>query len=433
MNRSKWLPLVFLLACGGRGPGVSAESEEDPNCAPGYHEDFGTCVPEACGVGTWGDLEVDAETVHVSAGATDGYGSSEAPFGSIQQALDAAGAAGGGLVAVSAGTYPEVLDIDASHDGVKLAGRCRELVVLDASVDADATAGIMIAASDGEVELQGLTVERALNQGITVRSGTARVRSCAVADCENVGLGAYGTTLNDSLTEIDDCLLTGNRVSGVFVQEPTTSVSMRNTIIRDTRPGPGLTMSYSLVVLNGAVVDAEGCRLEGSQGVEVLVFQQGATAVLRDSVVTGAQLDETGALGDGLHVSDDGILDLHSCRIEGNVGGGITVYQGGVLMVDSSLIQDNGSTGIRCWDSGHLTVESSHVLRSKVSGLSVYDHDTLWSCETPRSRTHTLWTTAPTAPASGWPTALGSTRSAAVWWETARRAWSSKVRTPLPR
>ena len=31
------------------------------------------------------------------------------------------------MVAVAAGTYPETLDLDRAHDGVRLAGRCREL------------------------------------------------------------------------------------------------------------------------------------------------------------------------------------------------------------------------------------------------------------------------------------------------------------------
>ena len=64
---------------------------------------------EACGTGTWGDLETDEDTVYVDGSAeAGGDGTADSPFTSIQDGLDAMGTTGG-MVAVAAGTYVENL------------------------------------------------------------------------------------------------------------------------------------------------------------------------------------------------------------------------------------------------------------------------------------------------------------------------------------
>ena len=123
------------------GPAI----DPDPDCDTGYLDDEGECVPAVCGTGAWGNLEVDESTVYVDiAAAEGGDGSEAAPFTSIQAGLDAAGDADGSMVAVAAGTYPETLELGRGHDGVRLAGRCCELVVIDASVGDDSTPGIQV-------------------------------------------------------------------------------------------------------------------------------------------------------------------------------------------------------------------------------------------------------------------------------------------------
>ena len=143
--------LVVLVACSDDSvpdaPGDNdtiADPEPSP-CEAGYRQDHDLpteflddypdgCVPQECGLGRWGNLEVDGNTVFVDVQAEEGGdGSEQAPFTSIQDGLDAVGKAGGGMVAVAAGTYVENLLLSQDHNGVHLAGRCRELVVTDGS------------------------------------------------------------------------------------------------------------------------------------------------------------------------------------------------------------------------------------------------------------------------------------------------------------
>src|SRR5262245_39564790 len=58
-----------------------------------------------CGAGTWGDIPVDATTVYVDASypGLDSDGSSQRPFTTISDAVDAA--ASGALIAVESGSY----------------------------------------------------------------------------------------------------------------------------------------------------------------------------------------------------------------------------------------------------------------------------------------------------------------------------------------
>ena len=104
---------ILMLAAGCEGDTVVGDddSSTDPELAPcdaGYRQDPDLpaeflddfpdgCVPQACGIGRWGDLEVDGDTAFVDV-HTDGSGdgSEQARFTSIEVGLDAAGEAGWG-------------------------------------------------------------------------------------------------------------------------------------------------------------------------------------------------------------------------------------------------------------------------------------------------------------------------------------------------
>ena len=106
--------LLLLAAC----VDPTAPATASAGCPAGEFLDGEACVPYSCGTGTWSDVEGDYFV---------------GPGDSIQSAADEAGAAGGGVVAVAAGAYVESLVLTEAHDGVQIAGRCAEMVVIDGS------------------------------------------------------------------------------------------------------------------------------------------------------------------------------------------------------------------------------------------------------------------------------------------------------------
>jgi len=188
------MSLLFLLtACGGGPQPHDGQHSTDPTgtCPTGEVLDGETCVPEACGVGTWGDLPVDGDTVYVAAGGT-GDGTVEQPLGSIQAALDLAGEQGGGLVAVAAGRYLETLSMGKDHDGVTLAGRCRELVTIDGS-EGEEVPAVEVVGENGrrpEVQIQGVTVTGGRYVGVWVQEAAVVVDGVDVAENTHSGVVA---------------------------------------------------------------------------------------------------------------------------------------------------------------------------------------------------------------------------------------------------
>jgi len=176
------------------GDDDAADDDDDDACDDGYVDDGGECVPENCGVGPWGNLPVTPDTVYVDGEATDGGdGSEAAPLDTIGAGMDAAGAAGGGLVAVARGTYLENVLLGDEHQNVELAGRCLELVTLDASGGGEEAQGFFVQVAQmgsDPIAVSGLTVTGAPDVGIAVVGGKLHLTDVHVLDNKSEGIGA---------------------------------------------------------------------------------------------------------------------------------------------------------------------------------------------------------------------------------------------------
>ena len=248
------------------------------------------CVPEACGIGPWGN-EADAD-LFVAAGA-DGDGSQERPFGSIQDAADAAGDDGGGVVAIGAGTYVENLALDAAHDRVVLAGRCAELVTVDGSAAEEPG----IEAVGGRLEVRGVTVTGGL-YGVVV----ARVAGPG---------GPVSLVLRSSTLEL-------NRDLGLFVVGVGASVEAVGATIRETASNADGYFGRGVEVRVGASLDATGLLLEDNHDVGLFAANPGTTVALSGAVVRGTQTEADGTGGRGVSVQDSASLDATDLVLEDN-------------------------------------------------------------------------------------------------------------------
>jgi len=371
---SRVLPLLALLLSACDGDDVVA----GPGCDEGYVDDAGTCVPEDCGTGTWGDLTLPLGTVYVDVEADPGEdGTKTAPFTSIQQGLDEAGTAGGGSVAVAAGTYAETLVFNLSHDGVELAGRCSPLVKLDASVGGGATPAISIDAAGSAVGISGIWIHGSQSSGVALQAGTATLRNCDVTDSAWYGVEATDSGGVAVALEIDSCTVDGSVAAGVQVLGAQTSAQLVDVAISGTTPlvvgerGPGLE------VLDGAVVQAESCMVEGNVGAGVLVFGTGTSLTLLGSTVRDNVSDVFGDFGYGVLVMDGALLDARSCTVEGNRTAGVAVMDSGSMaalrdsVVADNLGADSGELGCGVYviEGATVTVDSCEIERNTLMGI----------------------------------------------------------------
>jgi hypothetical protein len=369
---------ILLTACSDQTPPPGTDaSPADTACAEGEIDDGGACVPEACGTGTWGDV-VGAAFFVDAAAAEGGDGSQAAPLRAIQDGADAAGDAGGGVVAVAAGAYLENLSLGRSHDAVEISGRCAELVVLDGSGGGDDMATVHMSASNAEVVLRGLTITGGPRGGVVAQAGTMRVH---------------------------DSGITGNVTAGVVVLGADTTVVLTGTIVSETRMSEDGDWGLGIHVQAGATLQAGACAVTGNHSVGVLANHEGTTVDLVDTNVSetrptqestmgigvavqdgahlaGTRMDTIDNHGPGLYSVEEGsVLSCASCSVERNAYAGAVVIAGGELALADSIVtgnlpsgQEGGGLGIFAWK----TDGAPPTLRLSATTIGPHAYAAVW-------------------------------------------------------
>ena len=355
--RTALLAALPWLAC--------AKPAEPPACPEHEVEDevAGECVPEACGTGEWGSLERDGDTIHVATRGDDRWDGSELrPYATIQKGADEAGDAGGGLVAVAAGTYVENLVLDHDHDGVEITGRCRELVTIDGSGAEEPGVDI----SGGTITIRDLTVAGG-NAGLWLigsggPGGSARVRLVRVSLDHNrsPGLlvaGSGATVEAEELTvrwtepseegtpgggvEVWDgaafsatgLLADGNDYTGLVAANPGTTVELHGARILGTRTRPDGTSGRGINIQDGAALSATDLLLEGNHETGLYASNPGTTVDLQATRILDTQTLPDGTSGRGVEVRDGAALSATDLLLEGNHDTGLVAANPGTTVV----------------------------------------------------------------------------------------------------
>ncbi len=375
--------VLMLAGCPQLGPGRALQPE---GCDEGFLDDGGACIPVGCGTGTWGELPVDDATVFVDiAAAEGGDGSVDAPLRSIQVALDLAGARGGGLVATAAGSYAETLALDSAHAGVRLAGRCRELVTLDASAGALDTPGIDIRAGYGAVELSGLSVVGATGQGVMMGSGEVSISDARMVGNASVGIEVQRSSLTaPAILTVEGCELLQNRMLGISVSGAGVELVLRDSVLRESLSADDGRFGYGLQVVDGADATVERTEIAGCQRAGIIVGRDGAEATLVDVAVLDTQQDSSGDNGLALQVHSGATVAAEGCLFAGNSKMAVAVYGEGshASLQDCSIhdtlpsLDGTGGLGISVYDGGSVAVVDSEILRSTMAGIVAMDAGT---------------------------------------------------------
>ena len=417
--------MLAVLGCGdgdvSPGDDDTVVDPEPSPCATGYRQDPDLpaellddfpddCVPQECGLGQWGNLEVDGDTIFVDVRAGEGgNGSEQAPFTSIQDGLETAGEAGGGMVAVAAGTYVENLLLTEDHDGVHLAGRCRGLVVLDASEGEEDESGIWANGfwGDEEWRVSGMAVTGAPHVGIWLQVGTLRTMSVRVVENHMVGFvatrqrstallsdveirdtqplpdGTFGRGIQvqeGSSLEADGCLVEGNSGAGIYVSGAGTAVLLSDVEVRETEPLPDGTFGRGIAVEEGSSLEADGCLVEGNSAVGIHVSGEGTAVLLSDVEVRNTHRTHWTTVAIGIVSQVYASLIADELIVADTEGVGLFATWYGGLSCSNCNLSDNSFAGGLAWASGAIdlsttTISGTRPDANEGGGIGIYASD----------------------------------------------------------
>ena len=438
--------LLCFLACSGEDDddGADDDTTDTPTCDPGFvldpelPDEFlqvypDGCVPEGCGIGTWGSLAIDDGSIHVDALAdADGDGTADTPFDSIRDGLDAAGDSSATIV-VAAGTYQETVSLNSQNVGTELNGRCQELVVLDASEGEDDESGIEAAsmASSHEWSISGLTITGANYRGISLDGGHLIVSDCAIINNRRQGIfakdqgsllslvnvnvkdtqpiedGTLGRGIdieNGAVLEAENCTVENNAEFGlyvygdgstadintgsiaesvgygVYVGQDDATVVLSNVEVKNTMPTENGIGGWGIIVDQGATLDAENCLVEGNIEAGVVAFDQGTTVLLSDVEVSRTRTNANGRMGRGMSLQTGAYLDARGCLFEGNTEVGVFASGTGTTMlltdveVRDTKLEDDGTDGrgINIQEEAHLEADACQIIGNADCGVLIY-------------------------------------------------------------
>lgn len=393
--RGLLVPLVaqaVLAACG-----TTEDTASVAACPDGQIDDGGACVPEACGIGPWGNAPIDADTVFVLEGGT-GNGSIDAPMGSIAEAVALASTRASKTVAIGAGRYREALDLNETVDGVRVTGRCRELVALDgselprrnprpllyvngldgrrnltpdvlfANLSLVGAPDIGIFVDDTALTLQRVDVISARTAGVFFAQSSASLDDVRIIDTRiepdtGVGRGLYVTDGSD--VDARSVEILGAAERGIYVSRDGTRLTLADSRILAVGDQHRVTRSAAVTVATGAELDATGLEIDATVGAGMLIDGAGTQLRLRDGSVRGtltpANADAANAEC-GLFVQNGANAELENVRVEETVGVGVAVMGEGASVVARDL-EVTGSVETRAGIGQGVSVAQSGRFR----------------------------------------------------------------------
>ncbi len=383
-----------------------------PSCPEGQVDDGGTCVPEACGTGRWGNAPTDPDTVYVLEGGA-GDGTEGAPLGSLAEAIVLAATRASKTVAVGAGRYIEDLQLDETVDGVRVTGRCREQVVVDGSdIPRRNPRPLLYINGVGrgdrrtpELSLEEITFQDAPGMGIIADDALLTLRRVDVVRAGALAVGIVQSEATFEDVRIIETLageagralevgegavvhamrleVQGATERGVYASGSGTLVTLEDSRVVGVGEQDGEWRAVGVTARAGATIDAVRLKVEATVGTAVLADGQGTSVRLVDAHLRDTQTPENTADGVydvGLLAQNGADVQADTSLVEGTTGFGVLVIGDGATVVGRGLevrdglqFRGNSGSGVGVSEGGRFGCTGCRVLDNTEHGILVRD------------------------------------------------------------
>lgn len=299
----------------------------------------GVCVPEACGVGPWGDVGPgDGDVRYVAPwGRPSGRGTADDPMDDPTDAWNELVDGDGGRMVLAAGDYDEVRLLVERED-LELRGRCSDLVRLTGIDDLDFS---VVEAYFGRADLRGFTITD-----------------------DSYGVYMTSPQFGAIFLDLQDVVIDGSLHGGIFVEGASANLTVRDSVIRNV-VDDGEHSAAGISLLEGNVT-VERTLIEDNQIFGVLANGEGSHLTMTDVDIigTGDGVDHNTSSNAGLLLQSGATASLDRVRILRNRGLGLFVNLGSSVTATDLTIED---TQPSVWEGNAIAVQSGSTV--SIDGL----------------------------------------------------------------
>ncbi len=374
----------------GRDEGCAADEAHFPG-TPGCAR-IGTECPAAA---QWApDIPAAETVVYVRSGEpAGGDGSPARPFPTIAQGV--AAAPDRAIVALTEGTYDEILDI---RRPLTLWGACTARTTIASSVPhataatltfasragatlrnlrvSGARRGVAVAANDPAVTFESVVVDGATELAVVVQQeGSLVAHDLVVRDTAPAGSFGFGLTVIVGRAELDRAVFERNSSAALYVSDVGSELVASDLVVQGTLPhesdgfaGEGLDLFL------GATADLSRAVFSGNRNAGLNVSDSGTVLTATDLVVTDTRSEEsTRENGYGLALLHEASAEIRRATFERNRTVEILANEGSSLVATDLVVRDTQSResdgvtgyGLDLWGYATGEIERAAFLRTR--------------------------------------------------------------------
>ncbi len=342
--------------------------------------------------------------VYVRPGATNGTGTMGSPYGTLEEARQAANS--GTTIALSKGTHAGTITIP---DGVALVGACVEQTQIDGSAF---TASTLRVSSGASVEIRDVFIRARGNgisvtgsgsvadvEGVVIREGSGdaaiNVTSSGRVVGRDIFLGESETrgirATSGGTVEIDRLVVDRTSRIGVFAGSGNARVTITDAAITRMQPDRSSDdFGRAIDIESGGHIALERTYIEGARDIAVYVNHANSSFSMIDGVIRDTRERATDdEQGDAMYVVGGSRLDLERVWIDGSRSDHLFIVGRDVAPTTTASITDvvmtnadqrvSGGDGfaIRVFDAARVQLKRSVIDTTYSTALYVEDAGSL--------------------------------------------------------